>query len=56
VRMIGSAEFPDASLGVPEPGKTYAQVVTPGYIVELLLEDGQTYEYHASGERVVLVP
>ena len=47
--------FSDASLGVAEPGVDYAQVITPGYII-MLKADGQTYEYHASGERVVQVP
>ena len=47
--------FSDASLGIEEPGADYAQVITPGYII-ILKADGQTYEYHASGERVVQVP
>ncbi|MCJ7718023.1 MAG: hypothetical protein MUO54_16090 [Anaerolineales bacterium] len=47
--------FSDASLGVAEPGADYAQVITPGYIIKLKA-DGITYEYHASGERVVQVP
>ena len=55
VRSVEATEFPDTSLGVPEPGKVYAQVVTPGYIIKLAV-DGQTYEYHATGERVVYVP
>ncbi|MCX7706544.1 MAG: hypothetical protein N2204_00860, partial [Anaerolineae bacterium] len=28
-------DWPDASLGCPEPGKMYAQVITPGYQVML---------------------
>ena len=55
VQSIEETEFPDTSLGVPEPGKTYAQVITPGYVIELAAA-GQTYRYHASGERVVAVP
>jgi len=55
-RLIEPTEFPDASLGIPERGKAYAQVVTPGYIVKLLVEDGQTYEYHAGDGRVVPAP
>ncbi len=47
--------FADASLGVPEPGVEYIQVITPGYII-ILNAEGETYEYHASGERVVQVP
>ena len=47
--------FDDASLGVPQPGAQYEAVITPGYII-LLEADGETYEYHASGEIVVKVP
>jgi len=35
VQSVTPAEFPDASLGVPEPGQVYAQVITPGYVIEL---------------------
>jgi len=48
-------DFSDASLGVPEPGVEYTQVITPGYII-MIIAEGETYEYHASGERVVQVP
>jgi hypothetical protein len=47
--------FSDASLGIEQPGVDYTQVITPGYII-ILKADGKTYEYHASGERIVLVP
>lgn len=53
VEDVEAEDFPDASLGVPEPGKSYAQVITPGYVI-LLEAEGETYEYHAAGERVVL--
>ena len=52
---IDKTSFADASLGVPEPGVEYPAVVTPGYII-ILKADGETYEYHASAERVVQVP
>jgi len=55
VRSVEEAVFSDASLGVPEPGKVYAQVITPGYIIELTVA-GQAYRYHASDEWVVAVP
>lgn len=48
-------DFPDASLGVPEPGKSYAQVVTPGYII-ILEYGGERYEFHANEDRTVRVP
>ena len=54
-KSIEETQFDDASLGVPEPGVTYAAVVTPGYII-MLEADGKMYEYHASGEKVIEVP
>lgn len=55
VRSAEATEFPDASLGVPEPGKMYAQVITPGYVIKLAVE-GAVYRYRGTGDRVVLVP
>ena len=47
----------DTSLGCPEPGRMYAQVLTPGYKVVLQVRN-QRYELHTdrSGKRVVLCP
>jgi hypothetical protein len=45
----------DASLGCPEPGRVYAQVLTPGYRV-VLEARGQRYEFHTDEKRVVLCP
>lgn len=53
VEGVAETEFPDASLGVPEPGTSYAQVITPGYIIRLRA-GGKIYEYHAAENRVVL--
>lgn len=39
-------EWPDASLGCPQEGMAYAQVVTPGFQV-LLQVDGRVFDYHA---------
>jgi hypothetical protein len=44
--------FPDASLGVPQEGMMYAQVLTDGYIITLEA-DGQTYTYHGADETIV---
>jgi len=55
VRGIVPTEFQDASLGVPEPGETYAQVITPGFVIRLEVK-GEFYVYHAAGDRVVRVP
>jgi hypothetical protein len=53
VQEVVPVDFSDASLGVPEPGKSYAQVLTPGYIVRLAA-NGQEYEYHVADGRAVL--
>jgi len=55
VQSIEEVEFPDAGLGVPEPGQVYAQVLTPGYTIKLSV-NGQSYEYHASDERLAFAP
>jgi hypothetical protein len=39
--------WPDSSLGCPQPGMAYAQVLTPGYLIVLSAGDIE-YEYHAS--------
>lgn len=53
VQSVAQVQFPDSSLGVPEPGKAYLTVITPGYIIRLVA-NGQVYEYHGSGNYVVL--
>lgn len=51
---VQSQEWSDTSLGCPQPGMVYAQVITPGY--RLVLEvKGERYEYHTDrGAHVVL--
>jgi len=45
LKHIEDVDWPDASLGCPEEGKAYAQVIMPGY--RLVLSDGIRYfEYH----------
>ncbi len=43
VLEITSAEWPDASLGCPQPGMMYAQVLTSGYQATVEV-DGETYD------------
>lgn len=43
----------DTSLGCPEPGKMYAQVITPGYQF-ILAYEGKQYDYHAGRGHLVL--
>jgi hypothetical protein len=53
VESVKETTFPDASLGAPQPGRSYAQVLTPGYTIKLIAGD-TVYEYHASDDRVLL--
>lgn len=45
VFSVQSMVWPDAGLGCPQQGISYAQVETPGYLI-LLEAGGQTYNYH----------
>jgi hypothetical protein len=45
--------WPDAALGCPHPGGVYAQVLTPGYLVEVELA-GERYEFHADKRGTVV--
>ena len=40
-----AVDWSDGSLGCPEPGKSYTQVLTPGYLV-IVDAGGVTLEYH----------
>ncbi len=51
--FIKPTTWPDTSLGCPQAGEVYAQVLTEGFLIELECE-GQTYEYHTDMERVLL--
>lgn len=54
VVKVEEAEWRDSSLGCPEPGKMYAQVITPGYRV-VLEAQGKTYEYHTDTRNAVVL-
>lgn len=54
VVSVDPMEWPDTSLGCPQEGMMYAQVITPGYLI-VLETQGQQYEYHTDqGTNVVL--
>lgn len=45
LRSAEAVNWPDTSLGCPEPGKMYAQVITPGY--RIVLSSGKTdFAFH----------
>jgi hypothetical protein len=46
VVRIESREWPDGSLGCPQPGEMYIQVITPGYLI-VVAGAGRQLEYHA---------
>jgi hypothetical protein len=53
VLSVEKTQFPDSSLGMPEPGQAYTKTITNGYVIKLLV--GQTvYEYRACPGRVML--
>lgn len=54
VISVEAVDWPDTSLGCPEPGMAYAQVITPGYLIVLGAE-GQTYEYHTDEHSSVVL-
>lgn len=54
VMSVEAVDWPDASLGCPQPGMAYTQVVTPGFRVVLEAE-GRTYEYHTDRGRLMVL-
>ncbi len=45
-------DWPDTSLGYPQEGMMYAQVITPGFRITLKA-GGKLYEYHSDYKSVV---
>jgi hypothetical protein len=50
---VEEVEWPDTSLGCPEPGKAYLQVIVPGWRVVMRVAN-KVYEYHYGGGQGVL--
>jgi hypothetical protein len=48
-----ATEWNDSSLGCPQPGQAYLQVITPGYKMTLEAQ-GKRYEYHTDTRRRVV--
>ena len=46
VLMVEPRDWPDSSLGCPQPDMLYAQVITPGYLI-MVEVSGEEIEYHA---------
>ncbi len=49
IRLVSmeARDWNDTSLGCPQEGFMYAQVITPGYLI-ILEAQGQQYEYHTN--------
>jgi heat shock protein HslJ len=53
LQRVEAVEWRDSSLGCPQPGMNYLQVITPGYLI-VLEAQGRSYEYHTNkSDRVV---
>lgn len=50
---IRPVEWSDSSLGCPQPGMSYLQVITPGYLV-ILDVDGKEHSVHVGRESAVV--
>jgi len=46
VVRVESVDWSDSSLGCPEEGMMYGQVITPGYTI-VLETSGRIYEFHS---------
>ena len=54
VQQVEAREWGDSSLGCPQPGLLYSQVVTPGFLI-VINSRGKQLEYHSDTRaRVVL--
>ncbi len=53
IRSVEQREWSDSSLGCPEPGRAYMQVITPGYKV-ILFANGREYEYHTNMQNMAI--
>jgi len=50
LQSISPVDWPDSSLGCPQPDMGYLQVITPGHKA-LLLHQGRVYQVHMAGKR-----
>lgn len=53
VDSVEATEWPDSSLGCPQPGMSYLQVITPGHVVRFA-GSGGPHEVHVAGENAVI--
>lgn len=53
IKEVVKRDWGNSSLGCPQSGKLYAQMITPGYLIVLTL-DNSDYFYHGGLNKVVL--
>jgi len=50
---VEARDWPDSSLGCPQPGRAYAQIVTPGYRL-VVQATGRQYDYHTNRTTMIV--
>ncbi|MBI2304180.1 MAG: hypothetical protein HYU86_05475 [Chloroflexi bacterium] len=53
VAQVTSVNWSNTSLGCPQPGMSYAAVITPGFRI-ILSYQGQEYRYHSDDRSTVI--
>lgn len=56
VEQVQPRQWPDASLGCPQAGQLYSQVITPGYLI-VIRSTGSSHrlEYHTDARTRVML-
>ncbi|NIM95908.1 MAG: hypothetical protein GTO18_19590 [Anaerolineales bacterium] len=54
IQRIEAVEWPDGSLGCPQSGMAYIQVITPGYFITFEIE-GKPYRYHTDTNAMIIL-
>lgn len=52
LQQVTETTWANSSLGCPKKGRLYAQIIIPGYIINLDA-GGENYQYHAGSNRVI---
>lgn len=55
VDTVRAVEWPDSSLGCPQPGEAYLQVITPGHRITLRVDGNLHFVHEANGRAFVCV-
>jgi hypothetical protein len=55
VEQLQTMQWPDSSLGCPQAGELYSQIVTPGYLLVITSAAGQKLEYHTDARSRVML-